>query len=188
MNRRRPGPPVPGGGPAGAGVDEFGLSDPGFSDYGLSDPGLTNNDPIEIENDEALGRRQAVSTDDEPVAVVFEQLADSGFVLTNKADDGNFIANQLYFGNSYALPSITGYDLLIYNDPDSGIADVKVSLWDGDPLGVADAGCNGSPAPIPGTTATFSDLPPALDVCPSFSRTGEPWCAGLIRLTVCPES
>ena len=116
-------------------------------------------------------------------AVVFEQRADSGFVLTNKDDEGNFIANQLYFGNGF-LPGdrISGYDLLIYTDPAGGPASVKVSLWDGDPLGIVDTQCADPPAPIPGTTTTFTDLPPAKNICPAIGRDDEPSCLGLFRL------
>ena len=81
-----------------------------------------------MENDGVVAGDPPASIFDVP-AVIFEQRADSGFVLTNKDDGGNFIANQLYFGNGFKPGnSISGYDLLVYVDPSSGPASVKVSL------------------------------------------------------------
>ncbi len=139
-------------------------------------------------DDDATRAATASSAVADPVsAFVFRQNNDSSWFFPQKSsDDGNFVANQLLFGNGWTQGGlITGYELLVYNSAaDSGTATVEVSLWDGDPLGQVDVTCatDGIPALIPGTTATFTDLPQGDDLCPSIQEDDSP-CVGLYRLT-----
>ena len=138
---------------------------------------------VAVEDDATIARGVAGPVFGEVMAVVFRQLDDGGFVFANKDDAGNFVANQMFLANGFAPgDAIIAYDLLVYNAPTGGPASVKVSLWDGDPLGIVDTQCNGAPAPIPGTTVTFTDLPPADDLCPAIGEFAEPRCVGLFRL------
>lgn len=77
---------------------------------------------------------------------------------------GAMIADNMGLGNSFAPgDEITSYALLLYRsvlDPQPGLADVHVELWDGDPFCAHDTPGGGfACAPIPGTAADFTDIP-----------------------------
>jgi len=77
---------------------------------------------------------------------------------------GVFMADNLTFGNGFVGGmTISGYELYVYRnslDPQPGLADVHVELWDGDPFEAYDIGADGyAVAPIPGTQADFVDIP-----------------------------
>jgi len=77
---------------------------------------------------------------------------------------GVFLADNLTFGNGFVGGmTISGYELYVYRssfDPQPGLADVHVELWDGDPFEVFDTGADGySVSVIDGTQADFVDIP-----------------------------
>jgi hypothetical protein len=113
------------------------------------------------------------------------QYFDSGeSYFLKSSDSGAYVANQLVFDPAFSPgDSVSEYSLLVYNDVNSGEATVSVTLWDGDPLGLVDTACaaGGVPAPIPGTTTTFSGLQPALGPC-SPNYGGLPDCQGHFQL------
>ena len=145
---------------------------------------------IEVDDD-ATRLRTANAT--LPTPEVFPYLAyqnagDSGLYIPLRAsDEGALIANHQVLGTClFGFADVfTQYDLLVYVAPESGLATFRVSLWDSDPLGIAYSICtvDGIPAPIPGTTVTFSNLPPADAECASVGTSlGDPACPGLYRL------
>jgi len=77
---------------------------------------------------------------------------------------GVFLADNLTFGNGFVGGmTISGYELYVYRsslDPQPGLADVHVELWDGDPFQVYDTPAHGySGAVISGTEADFLNIP-----------------------------
>ncbi len=146
---------------------------------------------IEVDDDATRqrGSQGSVASGELPdsEALVFLQRADSGFFFPTKPDAGTFEANQLILGNGYVpgVTPLTGFDFTVFNSNGgpSGPADVEAELWNSDPLGLVDVHC-GQPAPIAGTSCTFSDLPDAsLEPCatgPGGVFT-EP-CVGLHKL------
>ncbi|RME38081.1 MAG: hypothetical protein D6788_08130, partial [Planctomycetota bacterium] len=98
-------------------------------------------------------------------ADVYRESKDSGFFNPQKSTDpGSMHANQMIFGNGWQPgDSINGFDLTILHSSLDTVstADIRVTLWDGDPLGFFDTVCSagGVPAPIPGTETIFAGVP-----------------------------
>jgi len=181
----------------------------------LQDP-IPQGMPIvvyELPDDATVLRNEGgVAAADPDTAIIYQEILDEGVGLFGLLQMGDFDGGAAAGGNFHAFwmqfaswkwngtGSITGYDLLVFNSSlNSGNADVRMSLWDGDPLGFFDTDCTvgGIPSPIPGTTTTFSDLPQAIGSCPSIQTgiipnevdndpggiTAPPGaCAGLYRL------
>ena len=145
---------------------------------------------IEVDDD-ATRLRIANSTLPEPEVLPFlayQNAGDSGLYIPLRAsDEGALVANhQVPVHCLYGIAdAFAQYDLLVYVAAESGPTTFRVSLWDSDPLGIASTRCtsDGIPAPIPGTTVTFSNLPPADTECPSIGTSlDDPECPGLYRL------
>lgn len=134
-------------------------------------------------------------------ADIFDEPFDSGvgyFGYLVASEIGNFHSFGMELGNWDGSGEISSYDVLVFNSSASGApATVRISIWDGDPLGFIDTECasGGVPAAIPGSVVTFSDLPQAIGLCPSMEEgtipqdvdpsgfTSDPAaCAGLYRL------
>ncbi|MGD2109386.1 MAG: hypothetical protein PVI86_08330, partial [Phycisphaerae bacterium] len=116
---------------------------------------------FEVASDQ-MAARGSVANAGSAKAVVYRNPNDAGFAHHNKPDAGNFTGNLLHLGNGFPLggSEISGYDLLVYNDaagPDAAGA-ARVSLWNGDPLGLIDTRISNPPREIPGTVCTFTQL------------------------------
>ncbi|MFQ5494511.1 MAG: hypothetical protein ACE5EX_03940 [Phycisphaerae bacterium] len=108
-------------------------------------------------------------------STVYRERARGGFAVflnfnpaTGAAFPGAMLADNLGLGGGFGQLGerrISGYDLLVFRssfDPQPGLADIHVELWDGDPLCLVDTPGGGfACAPIAGTTADFVDIPSA---------------------------
>lgn len=102
--------------------------------------------------------------------IVYQAGFDSGFGLflnynpaTGAAFPGTMLADNLGLGGGFvAGDTISSYELLVsrsVSDPQPGLADFHVELWDGDPFCMIDTPGGGfSCAPIPGAEADFVDI------------------------------
>jgi hypothetical protein len=122
---------------------------------------------VEVLNDEAVARGVTASGP-EYEAVVFNQPYDSGFGWFLDNTPGSVQWHRMFPGLGFrdASDSLSSFVARVYVSTYNfgafdGTGGFTMELWDGDPLGVQDTTCSagGIPAPIPGTTCTFTDLP-----------------------------
>ncbi len=100
--------------------------------------------------------------DNEPLTYsVFVNLSPS----TGLVFPGAMVADNMGLSNGFVpgVHEISSYDLLVFRsslDPQPGMADFHVELWDGDPLCMYETPGGGyACAPIPGSEADFVDVP-----------------------------
>jgi hypothetical protein len=133
-----------------------------------TEPGAADVEALLVYDDATRARGGVASDGESAEAIVFDQCNDSGFGHFMKNDDtfgyGTW-SNQMIFGNGFHPGDmITGYEFVVYHsaygDPGHN-AGFEVELWDGDPMGYMDTLCSvgSTSAPIPGTAASFTDLP-----------------------------
>lgn len=121
----------------------------------------------EVDDDATAARGGVAAGAGSLEAVLFQESFDSGIGLFGYlvgAETGNFHALGVELSNWDGSGQVTSYDALVLNSPQAqSDATVRLSLWDGDPLGFFDTACaaGGIPVLIPGTETLFSDLPPA---------------------------
>ena len=119
--------------------------------------------------DDATVARGTVANTRAVEVKVFDQPNDSGFGWFMKDDDvfgyGTWATQQI-LGNGFVPGDrVSSYDTLFFHssfdDPALGDATVMTELWNGDPMSIMDTVCTaaGVSAPIPGTQATFTDIP-----------------------------
>jgi hypothetical protein len=123
----------------------------------------------EVDDDATADRGGSVAATGSLEASVFEEAFDAGggfFGYLVGAEVGNLHATGVKLANWIPGGYLTSYDALVLISPadPAPTSTVRLSLWDGDPLAAFDTACSagGVPAPIPGTTGTFSDLPRAV--------------------------